>query len=548
MHKGSSGEIKQVQDLDTESVRHSWYRKMGWWPGERLEARYERTVTHCPHNLAVVDNRGRKLTHKQLWQRAGDLAARLSQRGIGSGDRVLVYVPNWAEWQIVFLAVLRINAVPASIPITTDAGTLAYATDLIQARLLIAGDTHGKQDLAVIANSAVAQSEQRPDLLLLSGQGDFSWAGDPNTIPDLVPAIPELDHVMFTSSTTGRPKAVMHTADTLTALNQTFTERFSLGPDQPIFMASPLGHSVGAYHGARLALFTGAPLVLQDRWEPQAALAMIEEHQCAFTAAATPFLQDLVQAPWQSTAPKLATLRSFLCGGAPVPPILLEQAWKQFPNTFVTNLWGMTEGGLVTCVTESLREKIISTAGIGLPGLELRILDNRGNVVPSGEEGELAMRGPGVFFGYLGQDDLYHSLMTPDGFFRTEDLARIDAQGYLQITGRLKDLIIRGGVNISPIPIEDVLARHPTVESVAVIGLPDKRLGERICAVILPRGNKPTLDDLVAFSADNGLPKRYCPEVVHFVTRMPRTAGGKIRKSDLKTTIIHESDPQFMDG
>lgn len=547
MHKGSSGEANQPQRLDTESVRHSWYREMGWWQGERLEARYERTVVERPHDLAVIDNRGRKLTHQQLWQRADDLATRLSQREIGAGQRVLVYVPNWAEWQIAFLALLQIKAVPAPIPITTDAGTLAYAADLTKARLLIAGIAHGKQDLAAVASSAVSQSEQRLDLLLLSEQGDFSWAGDSNPAPDLASSIPELDHVMFTSSTTGRPKAVMHTTDTLAALNQTFADRFSLGPDQPIFMASPLGHSVGAYHGARLALFTGAPLVLQDRWEPEAALAMIEERQCAFTVAATPFLRDLVQAPWQGAVPKLAPLRSFLCGGAPVPPVLLEQARDQFPNTFVTNLWGMTEGGLVTCVKESPQEKIVSTAGIGLPGLELRILDSDSNVKPIGEEGELAMRGPGVFFGYMGQDELYNSLMTADGFFRTEDLARIDEEGYVQITGRLKDLIIRGGVNISPIPIEDVLARHPNVESVAVIGMADERLGERICAVILPKGDKPNLDDLVTFATECGLPKRYRPEIVHCVTEMPRTAGGKIRKADLKTIIL-KSDPDYLDS
>jgi acyl-CoA synthetase (AMP-forming)/AMP-acid ligase II len=547
MRKSGSSKNNQVQGLNTESLRHSWYREMGWWSGQRLEVRYECTVTDRPDDVAVVDSRGHQLTHAQLWQQAGDLAARLSQRGIGNGDRVIIYAPNWEQWQVIFLAVLRAKAVPAPLPITTDARALAYIADLIQARLLIAGDAHGKQDLAAIANNAIAQSVIKPGLLLVSGKGDFNWSDGPGKLPCTVQAVPGLDLVMFTSSTTGKPKAVMHTADTLGALNQTFTERFSLGPDQPIFMASPLGHSVGAYHGARLALFTGAPLVLQDSWEPEAALAMIDEHQCAFTAAATPFLRDLVQAPWRGALPKLNSLKTFLCGGAPVPPILLEQAWEQFPNTFVTNLWGMTEGGLVTCTAKSPREKIISTAGIGLPGLELRILDAAGNEKPVGEEGELAMRGPGVFFGYMGQDELYKSLMAPEGFFRTEDLARLDEQGYLQITGRLKDLIIRGGVNISPIPIEDALSRHPGVKSVAVIGLPDERMGERIGAVILSSGDKPVLEDLVSFVVQGGLPKRYCPELVYFVHRMPLTAGGKIRKADLKK-IISDNDPEFMDA
>ena len=330
----------------------------------------------------------------------------------------------------------------------------------------------------------------------------------------------------------------MHSANTLGALNQTFTERFSLGADRPIFMSSPLGHSVGAYHGARLALFTGAGLVLQDGWDAQRALVMIEQFGCTFTAAATPFLKDLVDADWTGPLPKLNSLKSFLCGGAPVPPVLMEQSRKEFPNTFVTNLWGMTEGGLVTCVSDSPREKIITTAGIGLPGLELRVLDDAGNELPADREGELVMRGPGVFLDYAGQDDLYRSSLTPDGFFRTGDLAQIDEAGYVRITGRLKDLIIRGGVNISPIPIEDTLARHADIESVAVIGFPDARLGERICAVIRHAGRKPATEELLSFCREQGLSKRLCPEIIHFVDKMPRTAGGKIRKADLRARII----------
>ena len=195
----------------------------------------------------------------------------------------------------------------------------------------------------------------------------------------------------------------------------------------------------------------------------------------------------------------------------------------------------MTEGGLVTCVHESPRDKLMNTAGIGLPGLELRCLSAAGDAVPAGEEGELAMRGPGVFTGYFGQRDLYESEITEDGFFRTGDLARIDADGYVQITGRLKDLIIRGGVNISPTLIENALADHPGVGAVAVIGHPDERLGERICAVVAPAGEAPSLKELIAHAQTKRLPKHYCPEVLRIVDAMPMTPAGKIRKADLRT-------------
>ena len=306
-------------------------------------------------------------------------------------------------------------------------------------------------------------------------------------------------------------------------------------------MPSPLGHSVGVIHGARLALHTGAPLVLQDRWDPDRALATVAAHGCRFTAAATPFLKDLVDAPRPAgnRAPKLGPLSWFLCGGAQVPPSLMEEAEAEFPNTRTTVLWGMTEGGLTTCTAASPREKVLATAGTGLPGLELRTLDDRGEPTPPGEEGELAMRGPGVFVGYYGQDSLYESLLTPDGFFRTGDLARLDGDGYVRITGRVKDLIIRGGVNISPVALEDALAAFPGVRAVAVVGYPDERLGERICAVVETAGDAPVgLRALTEFLRERGLPKHYWPELVRRVDAFPRTAAGKIRKLDLRDRIV----------
>ena len=514
---------------------------MAWWQDERLESRYEKLSATRFDEPAVVDNHGRELTHRQLNRAAEEFRYELSSHGIGKGDRILIMLPNRVEWQIALLAILQLQAIPASIPVTTDVNHLAHAMDLIQSTLVITSSQQDLQEPCKLCARAIARTVSSPALLSMEYGSAYQWHCQPGKAQPPLEHQGIVDHIAFTSSTTGNPKAVVHSANTLGALNQTFVERFSLGADQPIFMASPLGHSVGAYHGARLALFTGACLVLQDGWDAETALGMIEQYGCAFTAAATPFLKDLVDVDWTRPLPKLNSLKSFLCGGAPVPPVLMEQSRKEFPNTFVTNLWGMTEGGLVTCVTESPREKIIATAGIGLPGLELRVIDPAGKALPANREGELVMRGPGVFLGYAGQDDLYHTSLTPDGFFRTGDLAQIDEQGYVRITGRLKDLIIRGGVNISPIPIEDTLASHADIESVAVIGYPDARLGERICAVIRPLERKPSLEELLSFCRKQGLAKRHCPEVVRFISEMPRTASGKIRKADLRKLVTGNS-------
>ena len=542
-----------------EAERARRYRERGWWPGVPLAERFRRFVHDRPDAPAVADDRGRRLGREQLWREAGRLGAELAERGIGAGDVVLIFMPNRVESLVAILAALRQGAVPANLPIRTDEDTLRYAADLCGARALVTVERHGRTEPGEMALAAAGKCPLSPAVAITGDDGTRLWR-DPTPASERAarpagraPAARTagsssptagLDHLMFTSSTTGLPKAVMHTADTLAALNVTFAERFGLGPDAPIFMPSPLGHSVGVIHGARLALHTGAPLVLQDRWDPTRALEAVATHGCRFTAAATPFLKDLVDAPWPAAAsaargPKLASLAWFLCGGAQVPPSLMEEAEAEFPNTRVTVLWGMTEGGLTTCTAESPREKVLTTAGIGLPGLELRTLDERGEPTPPGEEGELAMRGPGVFVGYYGQESLYESLLTPDGFFRTGDLARLDGDGYLRITGRAKDLIIRGGVNISPVPVEDALAAFPGVRAVAVVGYPDERLGERICAVVETAGGEPAeLGALTAFLRDRGLPKRLWPELVRTVGEFPRTAAGKIRKLDLRDRIV----------
>ena len=424
-----------------DAARARRYRERGWWPGVPLAERFRRLVRERPAALAVLDDRGRRLGREPLWREAGRLAAELAERGIGAGDVVLVFMPNRVEWPVAMLAALRRGAVPANLPVRTDEGTLRYAAERCGARAILTVERHGRTGTGELAVAAARKCSRPPAVAVAGEDGARSWpvtvpapapGSKPGSAPGSAPAVGAatgtagrgpaaraaapppavegLDHLMFTSSTTGLPKAVMHTGDTLAALNVTFAERFGLGPDTPIFMPSPLGHSVGAIHGARLSLHTGAPLILQDRWDPSRALEAVAAHGCRFTAAATPFLKDLVDAPWPpataARGPKLAPLRWFLCGGAQVPPSLMERAEAEFPNTRVTVLWGMTEGGLTTCTARSPRGKVLTTAGVGLPGLELRTLDASGEETPPDTEGELAMRGPGVFVGYYGQEPL----------------------------------------------------------------------------------------------------------------------------------------------
>ena len=513
------------------------YRLAGWWTGRRLVDQFEAHVAEAPGEPAVV-SAGDTLSRSELWDASGEAAEEI--HGVVGGGRrvVLVLLPNCVEWVVVFLAVLRAGHVPATLPVTTPETHLRYIFDLVRPVLVVcagwsrrASGPDAVRRAAADASTEVAVAAVDEARLAIHGP--------------VVPPAPAVDvpeataHVMFTSSTTGPPKAVSHSEDTLAALNVQFADRFGLDHGTPVFMPSPLGHSVGAIHGARLSLFLGALLVLQRKWDPVAALELVARHRADFTAAATPFLMDLANAPWRAGEPKLASLRSFLCGGAQVPPALVRRCRTEFPNTFVTPLWGMTEGGLTTCVPSSTGGQVENTVGVGLPGLELRTLDADMRLRSTGA-GELVMRGPGVFNGYYGQPELYAEHIVGEGFFRTGDLARIDPDGYVSITGRAKDLIIRGAVNISPVETENAIAGHPDVVGVAVIGWPDERLGERICAVV-QAGVPLDLDDAIAACAEQGLPRRYWPERLVQVDHFPRTASGKIRKHQLRDELVNAS-------
>lgn len=511
------------------------YRRRGWWPDESLAVRFARHVDAAPDEIVLADEHGNTLTRAQLWAQAGRLGEELGRGGLSAGEVVVVCLPNWMTWQVVFLACLRAGAIPATLPVHTDSETLGYVSELVGARVIVAAQRYQTRETGEQAVSAARELESDVDVVLIGEDGSRRWVRQGGGgLPAGPRRPPGTAHLMYTSSTTGKPKAVVHTENTLAAVNIGFAERFGITERQPIFMPSPLGHSVGAWHGARLSLFTGAPLVIQDVWDPERAAALVERRHCAFTAAATPFLTDLLSVDRAG----MPGLRTFLCGGAPVPPVLVERAAERIPHTFVSVLWGMTEGGVTTCVPGDPPERVAATAGTGLPGLELHTVAPEGPATPPGEPGELVMRGPGVFVGYLGQDELYETSCTADGYFRTGDQATLDEYGYLRITGRIKDLIIRGGVNISPIPLESTLVAHPAIEHVAVIGLPDERLGELICAVIVPTGQPPELATLLDWLADRGVPKRQWPERLCVVDQMPRTPAGKIRKADLKERVV----------
>jgi cyclohexanecarboxylate-CoA ligase len=275
--------------------------------------------------------------------------------------------------------------------------------------------------------------------------------------------------------------------------------------------------------------------VLQDIWEPKKAVEIINREKATFTMASTPFLTDLTRAVTESSTP-VPTLQTFLCAGAPIPGPLVEQA-RAALGTKIVSAWGMSENGAVTLIQlDDPDERAFTTDGLPLPGVELKVVDTDGKTLPTGEAGRLLVRSCSNFGGYLRRQHLNGT--DAEDWFDTGDLARMDAQGYIRITGRSKDVIIRGGENIPVVEIESLLYRHPAVAMAAIVAYPDERLGERACAVVVTKpGQSFDMPTLVAYLKEQKVAIQYIPERLELLDAMPATPSGKIQKFKLREQL-----------
>jgi glutaryl-CoA dehydrogenase/cyclohexanecarboxylate-CoA ligase len=337
----------------------------------------------------------------------------------------------------------------------------------------------------------------------------------------------------------------MHTHNTLVAANAPLPERLGVSKDDVIHMASTFAHLTGFLYGVRLPTQVGgATAVYQDVWDAGRFVDLVERHGISYTSAATPFLHDTL------TAPNLAerdtsSLRLFCCMGAPIPRAILREARAKLPGMTVLGGWGQSENALVTLgIPGDPEEKLVERDGYPWPGMEIRVVDFSGTELPPGSEGRLQVRGPFLFVGYAERLEMTRASFEGD-WFDTGDLASIDDEGYLNITGRTKDVIIRGGENIPVAYVENVLYEHPGLAGVAVVGYPDPRLQERACACVTlaPGAEGFTVAEMQEFLAAKGVTRHYWPERLEVLAELPRTASGKIQKFQLRALLQEEAAP-----
>jgi cyclohexanecarboxylate-CoA ligase len=530
-----------------------YYRAAGWWPDRLLNDDLDAAVARHAGMTALVDPRGR-CTYAELRQHADRCALAFLDLGIRRGDAVMVQLPNWIEFVVVTLALERIGAVINPVAPIFRQRELRAMLRLAKPVAAVLPASFRGWDYPSMFQELRADAPWLHALIVVDGEpaaGAIPWRQFLETGARLETYRPAFDwlrpgpddvtELIFTSGTTGEPKGVMHTPNTLAAAVTGAIRVQGLTGDDVFHMASTLGHQTGFVYGVRLPIAVGGRAVFQDVWDPAAFVRLVERERISFTMGATPFLADTLRAP-NLADHDISSLRLFFCGGAPIPQPLAEEAGRRLPCRLVP-LWGMTENAAVTMTfPEDPPDNIVTTDGRALPGMEVTVRDADGRPAPAGQEGDLYARGAQTFAGYVQGRRFTEQCFTPDGWFDTGDRALMRADGSIRISGRTKDILIRGGENVPVREIEDVLLRHPKVKNVALVAMPDERLGEIGCACVIPEpGASLTLDDLRTFLAEQQVTRQFWPERMALLSEFPMTPSGKVQKYLLREAMMERT-------
>lgn len=512
--------------------------------------RLQWTIKHQAGRTAVVDVSASSsaITYGDLGSLVERIAQVLSARKIGPGSVIAYQVPNWWEFTVLTLAIWRLNAIAAPLLPGLGEREIAQMLTASKASLWIIPRSFRGRDWRGMAEEVIHSLEDPPVVVAVEHRspGDLRGFGRLSE-GEGGPLLPRwgqndmLAQLLFTSGTTGEPKGVLHSHGSLTRAVERHRERFGLGPDDRIFVPSPMAHQTGFLYGMLLALYLGATGVYLDQWEPNQAAAAIRNHGVTFVQAALPFLVDLGRLQDPPTIPL------FVATGSSVPNTLVSDIGTKLRGQIV-KAWGSTETGLAT--SGELQGDLThgwNHDGCAMPGAQVFIRDAQNQTVLPGTEGKLWVRTDSMFVEYLNHPEWRQEVLDDEGFFDTGDLAVMDDDGNITITGREKDVINRGGEKIPVVEVEALLYQCPGVADVAIVAMPDERLGERALAYIVPQDGAaaPGFDQVIAYLQTRKLAKIYWPERVEVLNGLPRTASGKVQKFKLRQMAAMRLDPEM---
>jgi acyl-CoA synthetase (AMP-forming)/AMP-acid ligase II len=517
------------------------WRNEGWFSGTTVATAMDAGVRAHPEAALVFGSRTRPatLTTAEVQSCGVRLAAALVARGCRPGDVVVMQLPNWAEWAVGWYAAMYAGLIVAPVLHIFGPAELGYVMRNSQAKVLVTPDSWRSYDYL----DRISQLGDCPalDLVVTVGErtvpGGVLWddlVSEPTPrVPAAVRAPDDPCLLLYTSGTTAAPKGVIHTHDSLLAEIHTMQDEWPREGNGSFLSGGPAGHITGALNATRPFL-TGGTVVAMDAWYAEDAVDLALRHDVTQSVGAPVFLNTMLDVA-ESRGVTLP-LREFMLGAASVPPSAVSRADAAGISGF--RCYGSTEHPTISTAhpADPFEVRAYTDGGI-IAGSHVRIVDDQDRELPRGEDGDILSIGPDQFSGYL-DEALNADSFTDDGWFRTGDIGNLDASGNLTITDRRKDIIIRGGENLSSKEIEDALARHPNVLEAAVVAKPDLRLGETACAFVVLRPNT-TLDlgSLKAWFGELGLARQKTPEWLEIVADLPRTPSGKVRKVELRDRL-----------
>lgn len=510
----------------------------GLWVSTTLADTLREAAEQNPDRVLLIDGDTR-LTCRELHARAATLAGALLAR-MPTGSVVSFMLPNWHEAAVVYLAATLAGMVVNPIlPSLRDAELAFILADSDTRMLFIPGQFRG-HDYAAMLTRVTGSLREAPEVVVVRGPAsshtDYRTLAHGARQPTALPKV-DADAVrllLYTSGTTGHPKGVLHTHNSINALIRQLGRHWMIEPGSTFLVPSPIAHIGGSIYAFEAPLLLGATAVLMDVWNPDAAITLMLTEHCTHVAGATPFLTQLLAAA-RDTGTRLPDLKLFICGGASVPASLIREAAGYFHTAVITRVYGSSEVPVSTVGSLDSDDLAHAAETDGRAGIaDIKLVPHP--AAPPGD-GEIYVRGPQMLVGYQRRDD-EHGCFDELGYFATGDLGRWVDGDYLLVTGRLKDVIIRNGENISAREVEDILIGHPQIAEVAVVGIPDARTGERACAVIVPAGPAPPdVAELRAMLTEHGVALFKTPEQVLIWDALPRNDAGKVVKQQIRAEL-----------
>ena len=536
-----------------DALRVEQCYQAGYWRDEVVGDLLAKHAQERPEAIAIVDGE-RRSSWADLHRSSQRFALHLRALGIEAGDVVALQLPNWLEYVVCYHGIQLAGGIVVQLGADWRSAEMAYGFGVGGAKAAIIPsefldyDYPGalrdlRPELPSLAHVLVARGEAPEGCISLDGilADPIEDRVAPESLAECRPSPDQIVRIVFTSGTTGPPKAIMHTNNTLAHSGRTVEADFNHDADDVILMYVPFSANYGAIMGLQLPVSVGARTVLMDRFSATRALDLIEREKITYVPGTPTAFIALSNSPAIEHA-RLESLRLLLSAGASFPVQSIKELRQKFETTFIDS-FGMNEFGMgFWCLPEDDPDEVDGSIGRAIPGVEARVVDADGRPVPLGETGELVIKSAGMCAGYHNNAEANASSWDGEGWFHSGDLATLDDTGYFRVVGRGKDVIIRGGANVSPREVEEVLIREPRIREVSVIGLPDDYYGEVVCACVIPKpGAKPTVDEIQAYLRTR-IASYKMPSRVVLLNEFPLNSMGKVRKEVLREWVLRPAD------